>query len=251
MRLLGDDGEQRHQQSQRRRTDERLVETAAALMQMAEKTLAIVKPEASEQLKQIETEILKQNLTIAADTAFGQSNRESVVSACIDFVSGTEGLRCSKPRKDIILTKEQCADFCMDSSVCQSFCYPTEKLAGKTCHAMLLSGRHAIGKWRRAIEYLQSPITDSADTSPVLRLNLPKNSVHASENFIRAQREIEFIFPEVELEPWSEEIMNYLSAEVIPTLSKCLMEMVAADPEDPLMWLAKCLKEKALATESC
>ncbi|OUC44541.1 prefoldin subunit [Trichinella nativa] len=170
-----------------------------------ESTLALIKSNALHLAEEIEKEIIQRDLTIAK-------------------------------KKTVRLNEEQCIDFYMDMARSASFDQVVRQLSSGEAIAMVLEGRRAIGTWKNIIQKL-----DNAPFENYHQLHVDKECLHASDDYFKARREIQFIFPEVQLVPWNEEVQHYLQEEVIPTMSRALEELARTNPIDPLKWLASWL----------
>ncbi|KRZ78869.1 ER membrane protein complex subunit 3 [Trichinella papuae] len=170
-----------------------------------ESTLALIKSNALHLAEEIEKEIIQRDLAIAK-------------------------------KKIVRLNEEQCIDFYMDMARSASFDQVVRQLSSGEAIAMVLEGRRAIGTWKNIIQKL-----DNAPFENYHQLHVDKECLHASDDYFKARREIQFIFPEVQLVPWNEEVQHYLQEEVIPTMSRALEELARTNPIDPLKWLASWL----------
>ncbi|KRX61531.1 Nucleoside diphosphate kinase -like protein 5 [Trichinella sp. T9] len=164
-----------------------------------ESTLALIKSNALHLAEEIEKEIIQRDLTIAK-------------------------------KKTVRLNEEQCIDFYMDMARSASFDQVVRQLSSGEAIAMVLEGRRAIGTWKNIIQKL-----DNAPFENYHQLHVDKECLHASDDYFKARREIQFIFPEVQLVPWNEEVQHYLQEEVIPTMSRALEELARTNPIDPLV----------------
>ncbi|GAB6030851.1 NME NM23 member 5 [Chamberlinius hualienensis] len=108
--------------------------------------------------------------------------------------------------------------------------------------ALVLSGDNVIESWKRAIGP-SNVIKAKADQPNCLRAKYGtgeyRNAIHGSNDFIKAERELKIIFPEMELQSASgQQAKIYLEENVNPTLLKGLTELCRTKPQQPIIWLA-------------
>ncbi len=73
--------------------------------------------------------------------------------------------------------------------------------------------------------------------------NKTKNACHGSDSIENAQTEIQFFFPDVQpfKLPSDEQIQGYLDSQLYPILTKGLVELSKAKPENAPEWLGEWL----------
>uniref|UniRef100_A0A8C6UWP6 Nucleoside diphosphate kinase B n=1 Tax=Neogobius melanostomus TaxID=47308 RepID=A0A8C6UWP6_9GOBI len=180
-----------------------------------ESTLALIKPDAVHNVKEIEDIILHSGFTIV-------QNRR------------------------LKLSKEECGDFYADQNEKPFFSSLTTYMSSGPVHAYTLARENAIAHWK----FLMGPasITKARETQPgCIRANYGTsdllNAVHGSESFVAAEKEIKFIFPNTVIEPLPsrEKTEEYLSMHLNPILLLGLTDLCKHKPSDPCIWLANWL----------
>ncbi|XP_047441860.1 nucleoside diphosphate kinase homolog 5 [Mugil cephalus] len=177
-----------------------------------ERTLAIIKPDAIKEAKEIEDIILKSGFVILQ-------------------------------KRMLQLSPEQCSDFYADHY--GKLCFPslTAFMSSGPIIAMTLARDNAITHWKSIIGPVNS--IKAKETHPeCLRAKYGtselKNALHGSESFYAAVREIKFMFPNSVIEPFPSREANeeYLSRHVNPILLRGLTELCKNKPLNPCIWLA-------------
>lgn len=177
-----------------------------------ERTLALIKPDAVHKAEEIEDIIRQSGFTVVQ-------------------------------KRKLQLSPEQCSDFYADQYGKPSFYSLTTFMTSGPIIALTLARENAIAHWKSIIGPVS--IAKARETQPgCLRAKYGtsdlQNAVHGSESFNAAQREIKFIFPNTVIEPFpsKEDLEEYLSRHVNPTLLQGLTELCKHKPSDPCMWLA-------------
>ncbi|XP_030643376.1 nucleoside diphosphate kinase homolog 5 [Chanos chanos] len=177
-----------------------------------ERTLAVVKPDAVEKVKEIEDIILRSGFTILQ-------------------------------KRTLQLSPAQCSDFYAEHYGKAFFPSLTAFMSSGPIIALALARENAIAYWRSLMGPVNS--TKARESHPhCLRARYGdselRNALHGSDNFTAAEREIKFMFPNSVIEPIPVEaaVKDYLNRYVNPTLHKGLTELCKNKPADPFMWLA-------------
>uniref|UniRef100_UPI0037E9B8D1 nucleoside diphosphate kinase homolog 5 n=1 Tax=Semicossyphus pulcher TaxID=241346 RepID=UPI0037E9B8D1 len=177
-----------------------------------ERTLALIKPNAIDKADEIEDIILKSGFTILQ-------------------------------KRMLQLSPEQCSDFYADQYGKLFFPSLTAFMSSGPIVALTLTRHNAIAHWKSIIGPFNS--IKARETHPeCLRAKYGtsdlKNALHGSESFHAAEREIKFMFPNSVIEPFpsKEEIAEYLSRYVNPTLLRGLTDLCKHKPHNPCIWLA-------------
>ncbi|XP_041069631.1 nucleoside diphosphate kinase homolog 5-like [Carcharodon carcharias] len=177
-----------------------------------ESTLAIIKPDAVDKEIEIEEIILQSGFTIVQ-------------------------------KRKMVLSPEQSSEFYATHS--GKMFYPSlmAHLCSGPLVAMMLTRQSAIKQWN---DLLGPSDTEKAkETHPkslraIYGTDKIKNALHGSDCFNTAEREINFMFPNVTIEPFpaDQAAEDYLSKFVNPTLLIGLTEMCKQKPAKPTIWLA-------------
>ncbi|XP_037531807.1 nucleoside diphosphate kinase homolog 5 [Nematolebias whitei] len=178
----------------------------------AERTLAIIKPDAIHKSEEIEDVILKSGFIILQ-------------------------------KRMLQLSPEQCSDFYADQYGKLIFPSLTAFMSSGPVVALTLARDDAVARWKSIIG--PANITKAKETHPeCLRAKYGSsdlhNALHGSDSFHAAVREIKFMFPNttIELFPSRETTEEYLSKYVTPVLLRGLTELCKEKPLNPRIWLA-------------
>ncbi|CDW57901.1 Dpy-30 and NDK domain containing protein [Trichuris trichiura] len=174
---------------------------------LLENTLAIVKPRVSSYVDRIEEEIRSQDIAI------------------------TEKKYCH-------LTELQCSNFYIDLAGTSVFNRMVNMLSSSDSYVFILNGRNAITKWKNIIFNLDNHVIQNSASEETI---ITRDDLHGSEDYLKARREIKFFFPEARIAPWDKELEHYLGTEIMPILTKALIDLVKINPPEPLKWLASWL----------
>jgi len=197
-----------------------------------EGTLALIKPDAFQRRIEIEEIILK------------------------------EGFRLVD-KKRLRFTRELAEEFYQEHEDKPFFRSLIEYMTSGDCMALVLGRPDGIDHWRRLIgptrvsearkiapKSIRAQFGDPADDS--------RNSVHGSDSYEAAGREIDLLFPTITggadginfgsglqdaVKEVGEEQKTYLARYVVPTLQQGLTVMYRTKPDEPLLWLADWLRK--------
>ncbi|EMP41633.1 Nucleoside diphosphate kinase like protein 5 [Chelonia mydas] len=105
---------------------------------------------------------------------------------------------------------------------------------------MVLARHHAIAYWKELIgpsNSIRAKETHPDSLRAIYGTDDLRNAVHGSIRFSSAEREIQFMFPEVIIEPIpvGQAAKDYLNLYVNPTLLAGLTELCKQKPADPLV----------------
>ncbi|KAM9375594.1 nucleoside diphosphate kinase homolog 5 [Pholidichthys leucotaenia] len=177
-----------------------------------ERTLAIIKPDATDKAEEIENIILDSGFTILQ-------------------------------KRKLQLSPEQCSDFYANQYGRHFFPALTAFMSSGPIVALMLARDNAVGHWKSIIGPVNS--CKARKTHPEsLRAKYGtsdvKNALHGSDSFHTAVREIKFMFPNSVLEPIPsrEATEEYLSKYINPVLLRGLTELCKEKPLNPCSWLA-------------
>ncbi|KAL7641484.1 UNVERIFIED_CONTAM: hypothetical protein RMT77_007355 [Armadillidium vulgare] len=179
-----------------------------------EHTLAMIKPDAVSKIEQIEEEIHDAGFTILQ-------------------------------KKHHTLTKEEAEEFYAEHEGKPFFETLIEYMTSGAVVAMVLSKKDAIAEWRKFLGPTKVSVAlEEAPESFRARYGDPDNDSHnaghGSDSEESAQREIQFFFPQLTLEPPTDEegAKDYLNFSISPTLVRGLSELCKEKPGEPAIWLA-------------
>ncbi|XP_048472652.1 nucleoside diphosphate kinase homolog 5-like [Rhincodon typus] len=171
-------------------------------------TLAIIKPDAVDKETEIEEIILRAGFSILQ-------------------------------RRKIQLSPEQASEFYAVHSGKMFYPSLTAHLCSGPLVAMILARHSAIKQWNELLGPVDSE--KAKETHPkslraIYGTNKIKNALHGSGCFNTAEREINFMFPNVTIEPFpdGQAAEDYLSKYVNPTLLIGLTEMCKEKPSRPI-----------------
>uniref|UniRef100_H2YZN1 Nucleoside diphosphate kinase homolog 5 n=1 Tax=Ciona savignyi TaxID=51511 RepID=H2YZN1_CIOSA len=178
----------------------------------AERTLAIVKPDAMDKVVEIEDIILRNGFTILQ-------------------------------KRKVHLSPEQASDFYVEHYGKMFFPSLVAYMSSAPITVFVLVKNKAIAAWRELIgptNPFKARETHPGCLRDTYGKDQTRNAVHGSDSFHSAEREIRFMFHDSIVEPIAvgQATKDYLSKEVNPTLLKGLTELCKQKPGDPVMWLA-------------
>ncbi|XP_013887555.1 nucleoside diphosphate kinase homolog 5 isoform X2 [Austrofundulus limnaeus] len=173
-----------------------------------ERTLAIIKPDAIHNLKEIEDVLLKSGFIIL--------------------------------QRRLQLSPEQCSDFYADQNGKPIFPSLMDFMSSGPIVALMLARDDAVAHWKSIIG--PASITEAKENYPeCLRAKYGSsdlhNALHGSESLHAAVREIRFMFPDTIIEG-GEATEEYLSKNVNPILLRGLTELCKEKPLNPRIWLS-------------
>ncbi|XP_048376185.1 nucleoside diphosphate kinase homolog 5-like isoform X2 [Stegostoma tigrinum] len=175
-------------------------------------TLAIIKPDAVDKETEIEEIILRAGFSILQ-------------------------------RRKLQLSPEQASEFYAVHSGKMFYPSLTAHLCSGPLVAMILARHSAIKRWNELLGPIDSE--KAKETHPkslraIYGTNKIKNALHGSGCFNTAEREINFMFPNVTIEPFpaGQAAEDYLSKYVNPTLLTGLTQLCKEKPSRPIKWLA-------------
>lgn len=181
----------------------------------AERTLAMIKPDAVDKAPEIEDIILRSGFTILQ-------------------------------KRRVQLTPEQASDFYAEHFGKLFFPSLVAYMSGGPIVALMLARQDAVSYWRELIGPTNS--VRARETHPdSLRARYgtddQRNGLHGSDSHLSAQREVRFFFQESIVEPISigQSARDYMAKSINPTLLKALTELCKQKPLDPVTWLAEWL----------
>ncbi|CAD5120997.1 DgyrCDS9541 [Dimorphilus gyrociliatus] len=182
-----------------------------------ERTLAIIKPDATEKEEEIKDIVLRSGFTILQ-------------------------------RRKVHLTPEQASEFYAEHYGKLFFPSLIAYMSSGPIVAVALSKDKAISHWRQLLG--PTSTFKARDTNPdslraIYGTDDQRNALHGSDSYSNAEREIRFFFPDsvVEPVPVGQAARDYLKRQVNPTLLKGLTELCKNKPQDPVIWLADWLLE--------
>lgn len=179
----------------------------------AERTLAMIKPDAVHKAPEIEDIILRSGFTILQ-------------------------------RRRVQLTPEQASDFYAEHFGKLFFPSLVAYMSSGPIVALMLARQDAVAYWRELIGPTNA--VRARETHPdSLRARYgtddQRNGLHGSDSHLSAQREVRFFFQESIVEPISigQSARDYMVKSINPTLLKALTELCKQKPLDPVTWLAE------------
>ncbi|XP_060706783.1 nucleoside diphosphate kinase homolog 5-like [Hemiscyllium ocellatum] len=180
-------------------------------------TLAIIKPDAVDKETEIEQIILRAGFSIMQ-------------------------------RRKMHLSPEQASEFYAAHSGKMFYPSLTAHLCSGPLVAMMLARHSAIKQWNELLGPMDSAKAKQSHPKSLRAIygtDKIKNALHGSSCFNTAEREINFMFPRVTIEPFpaDQAAVDYLSKYVNPTLLSGLTEMCKQKPSEPVTWLADWLLE--------
>uniref|UniRef100_A0A5S6PZC8 Nucleoside diphosphate kinase-like domain-containing protein n=1 Tax=Trichuris muris TaxID=70415 RepID=A0A5S6PZC8_TRIMR len=148
--------------------------------------------------------------------------------------------------QDIVITKKkycclselQCSNFYIDLAGTSAFDRMVSTLSSNGSYIFILNGKNVITKWKNIIFTLDNHVMQNSAGEETV---VTREDLHGSEDYLKARREIQFLFPEANIAPWDKEVEHYLSTEIMPVLTKALEELAKTNPPEPLKWLASWL----------
>ncbi|XP_055980654.1 nucleoside diphosphate kinase homolog 5 [Sorex fumeus] len=177
-----------------------------------ERTLAIIKPDIVDKEEEIKDIILRSGFTIVQ-------------------------------RRKLRLSPEHCSNFYVEQYGKMFFPNLTAYMSSGPLVAMILARYQAISYWKELLgpsNSLEAKETHPESLRAIYGTDDLRNALHGSKDFIAAEREIRFLFPEVIVEPIpvGHAAQDYLNLYVKPTLLRGLTELCKEKPPDPFVWLA-------------
>ncbi|KAK7507431.1 hypothetical protein BaRGS_00001366 [Batillaria attramentaria] len=177
-----------------------------------ERTLAIIKPDATHKAEEIEDIILRSGFAILQ-------------------------------RRRVHLTPEQASDLYAEHYGKLFFPSLVAYMSSGPIIALVIARHQAITYWRELIgptNTIKARQTHPDCLRAIYGTDDQRNALHGSDSFGSSQREIRFFFPDSIVEPVAtgQAAKDYLSKAVNPTLLKGLTELCKQKPTDPVVWLA-------------
>lgn len=181
----------------------------------AERTLALIKPDAVDKAPEIEDIILRSGFTILQ-------------------------------KRRVQLTPEQASDFYAEHFGKLFFPSLVAYMSGGPIVALMLARQDAVSYWRELIgptNAVRARETDPDSLRARYGTDDQRNGLHGSDSHLSAQREVRFFFQESIVEPISigQSARDYMAKSINPTLLKALTELCKQKPLDPVTWLAEWL----------
>uniref|UniRef100_UPI00398E7555 nucleoside diphosphate kinase homolog 5-like n=1 Tax=Pristiophorus japonicus TaxID=55135 RepID=UPI00398E7555 len=180
-----------------------------------ESTLAIIKPDASDKEIEITEIILHSGFSIVQ-------------------------------RRKLHLSPEVASEFYVEHSGKMFFPSLTAHLCSGPLVAMMIARDSAIQQWNNLLgpsDSEKAKVTQPKSLRAIYGTDKIQNAFHGSACFNTAEREINFMFPNVTIEPFpaGQAAEDYLSKYVNPTLLRGLTELCKQKPAEPIIWLAQWL----------
>lgn len=177
-----------------------------------ERTLAIIKPDATHKAEEIEDIILRSGFAILQ-------------------------------KRRVHLTPEQASDLYAEHYGKLFFPSLVAYMSSGPIIALVIARNQAITYWRELIgptNTIKARQTHPDCLRAIYGTDDQRNALHGSDGCASAQREIRFFFPDSVVEPVArgQAAKDYLSKAVNPTLLKGLTELCKMKPADPVIWLA-------------
>ena len=177
-----------------------------------QRTLAMIKPDATYKADEIEEIILQTGFTILQ-------------------------------KRWVHLSPEQCSEFYNEHSSKIFFPSLVAFMSSGPIVAMELAKENAIQSWRDLIGPTNSKKAREIQPNSIRALygsDEQVNAVHGSDSEASAEREIRFFFNKsiVEPIPSGQSAQDYLETKLNPTLLKALTQLCKEKPAEPLTWLA-------------
>ncbi|XP_043924907.1 nucleoside diphosphate kinase homolog 5 [Protopterus annectens] len=182
-----------------------------------EKTLAIIKPDTIHKAEEIEEIILNSGFTILQ-------------------------------KRKLHLSPEQCSDFYAEHYGKMFFPSLTAFMSSAPVIVMVLARNGAVQYWKDLMgpsNSLKARETHPNSLRAIYGKDDLQNAVHGSDCIITAEREIQFMFPHMTVDPVpvGQAATDYLSIYVNPTLLSGLTALCKQKPADPIIFLADWLLE--------
>ncbi|XP_052739337.1 nucleoside diphosphate kinase homolog 5-like [Bicyclus anynana] len=195
-------------------------DTDADYHSFSERTLAIIKPEAYDDVEDIENHIRDNGFQILA-------------------------------KREVRLSPEQAAELYRGHYGKHHFPHLVAHMSSGPVVALVLAANNCVNKWRtlmgpaRVVE-AQAYWPDSLRACYGHRTKYGDyfNALHGSENHAEALREIHFFFPTMIVGPMLRQwqIGDYIQRNITPTLAPALTALAHKRPAEPIVWLADYLK---------
>ena len=177
-----------------------------------QRTLAIIKPDASHKAEEIEDIVLRNGFTVLQ-------------------------------KRWVHLSPEQCSEFYSDHSSKIFFPSLVAFMSSGPIVVMELAKENAILSWRNLIGNTNSKRARESQPDSIRAIygrDEQCNAVHGSDSEASAEREIRFFFGRSIIEPipTGQAAKDYLESRLNPTILKGLTQLCKEKPHDPVTWLA-------------
>jgi len=177
-----------------------------------QRTLALIKPDATHKAEEIEDIIIRTGFTVIQ-------------------------------KRWVHLSPEQCSEFYAEHASKMFFPSLVAFMSSSPIVAMEIAGDNAVQNWRDLIGPTNSKKARETQKDSIRAkygADEQCNAVHGSDSPSSAEREIRFFFSRSVIEPIpsGQSAQDYLENKLNPTLLKGLTQLCKEKPSDPVTWLS-------------